>query len=256
MNHSFDVDIAIKFGVSEAILIENFRFWIVKNRANRRHLHDGRYWTYNSTKALTELFPYWSQDQIKRTLKRLEDAGVLLSGNFNTSPYDRTKWYSLSDLIDRAESPNETDEIAQSTNTTDINTDVTQRAAQAPAVLDKPARVPRGDKTLATYLAQCKESGTKAIPDDHHIRKYMRDAGITGDMAVLAWERFREEHTTGTRKAKRYTDWPGAFANSVKDRWYKLWAVNADGDANWTNEGLQAKRVFEAQQDNDTGDSE
>lgn len=255
MNHSFDVDIAIKFGVPEAVLIENFRFWIAKNKANGRHFHKGRHWTYNSTQAMTELFPYWSQDQIRRTLRRMEDAGILLSDNFNNNPYDRTKWYSLSDIIDVAKSPNGKDETAESTIHTDINTDVNQRAAQAPAAQDKPARVSRGDKTLATYLAQCKESGVKAIPDDHHIRRYMRDAGITGDMAVLAWERFREEHTTGTRKAKRYTDWPGAFANSVKDRWYRLWAVNADGDANWTNEGLQAKRVFEAQQNESMGES-
>lgn len=123
MNHAFDVDIAVKYGVPEAILIENFRFWIAKNKANGRHFHEGRYWTYNSSKAMTELFPYWSQDQIKRTLKRLEDAGVLLSDNFNSNPYDRTKWYSLSDAIDCAKSPNGKDESAQSTNKTDINTD-------------------------------------------------------------------------------------------------------------------------------------
>lgn len=137
MNHSFDVDIAVKYGVPEAILIENFRFWIAKNKANGRHFHKGRYWTYNSSKAMTELFPYWSQDQIKRTLKRLEDAGILLSDNFNASPYDRTKWYALSDTIDCAKSPNEKDEIAQSTKQTDINTDVNHIAideqAQAPA---------------------------------------------------------------------------------------------------------------------------
>ena len=102
-------------------------------------------------------------------------------------------------------------------------------------------------KTLKTYLAECKEAGVKAVPDDHYIRKYMEDVGISDEMAQLAWARFREEHTTGTRKDKKYKDWAGAFANSVKDRWYRLWMVNAGGEAVWTTEGLQTKRAMEAQ---------
>lgn len=140
MNHAFDVDIAVKYGVPEAILIENFRFWIAKNKANGRHFHEGRYWTYNSSKAMTELFPYWSQDQIKRTLKRLEDAGVLLSDNFNSNPYDRTKWYSLSDAIDCAKSPNGKDASAQSTNQTDINTDTSLSSDKSDDDAGEPAK--------------------------------------------------------------------------------------------------------------------
>lgn len=123
-----------------------------------------------------------------------------------------------------------------------------ERDAGKPAVPDKPARVSRGDKTLKTHIAECKALGVKSIPEDHYIRTYCRDAGITADMMGLAWVRFREEHTTGTRKAKRYADWPATFANSVKDRWYRLWICNAEGEATWTSEGLQARRVVEAQE--------
>lgn len=126
---------------------------------------------------------------------------------------------------------------------------IPEKDAGEPAdVPDKPARSSRGGKTLKTYLAECRGAGVKPIPDDHYVRTYCRDAGITADMAAIAWLRFREDHTIGTRKAKRYIDWPAAFANSVKDRWYRLWLVNAEGEANWTNEGLQAKRVVEARQ--------
>ena len=120
--------------------------------------------------------------------------------------------------------------------------------AGKPAAPAKPAPVSRGDKTLKTYIAECKAAGEKPIPEGHYVRTYCRDAGITDDMAAIAWLRFREDHTIGTRKAKRYTDWPAAFANSVKDRWYRLWLVNPEGEANWTNEGLQARRVTEASQ--------
>lgn len=178
MNHSFDVDIAIKFGVPEAIVIENFRFWIAKNKANNRHCYEGKYWTYNSAKALTELFPYWSQDQIKRIIKRLEDAAILVSGNFNQNPYDRTKWYALSDLIDRANSHNGKDEIAQSTIQTDINTDVNHllgEQAQAPAPAPAAAQVPSLPNAataqppapaLATKEPKPKAARNTKLPDD------------------------------------------------------------------------------------------
>lgn len=100
--------------------------------------------------------------------------------------------------------------------------------------------------TLKNYLDQCRQEGKKPIPDDHYIRRYCQDAGISADMVALAWLRFREEHTTGARKTKRYTEWPDTFANSVKDRWYRLWTIPADGDAMWTSEGLQARRVEDA----------
>lgn len=122
-----------------------------------------------------------------------------------------------------------------------------KRDAGEPAAPAKPSRSSRADKTLKTYIDECRAAGVKPIPDDHPVRRYCESAGITPDMAALAWLRFREEHTIGTRKAKRYTDWPATFANSVKDRWYKFWIANTEGDATWTSEGLQARRVVDAQ---------
>jgi len=97
MNHSFDVDTAITHGVHAAVLHQTIVFWVLKNKANSKHLHDGRHWTYNSAKAFTELFPYLSADQIQRNLKKLEEAGLIVTGSFNTSPYDRTRWYSTAE---------------------------------------------------------------------------------------------------------------------------------------------------------------
>jgi hypothetical protein len=74
----------------------------------------------------------------------------------------------------------------------------------------------------------------------------MTDAGICDDMAQIAWLRFREEHTTGTRQNVLYKDWPATFANSVKSRWYKLWFIQGKEPAQWTSDGLQAKRVADA----------
>lgn len=121
MNHSFDVDTAKKYGVEAAIIIENLRFWIAKNKANGRHFYDGRWWTYNSSKAMAELFPYWSAKQIERIIAKLKEAGVLHVGHYSQNAYDRTNWYSLGE-IDSPEQGDPFPEIGKSTRT-DINTD-------------------------------------------------------------------------------------------------------------------------------------
>ena len=120
------------------------------------------------------------------------------------------------------------------------------KPADKPATTAKPSRPSAGLKTLKAYLAECEELAVKPVPDEHSIRKFMVNAGICDEMQQLAWMRFREEHTIGTRKDKRQKDWPATFANSVKDRWYRLWFIQADGPAQWTTEGLQAKRVADA----------
>jgi hypothetical protein len=99
MNHSFNTQIANLYGVEEAIIIENIYFWISKNKANEKHFYDGDYWTYNSARAFTELFPYWTQRQLERILKNAELKGAIKTGNYNKVAYDRTKWYSLTDKV-------------------------------------------------------------------------------------------------------------------------------------------------------------
>ena len=97
MTYQFDIDLAARYGVDEAIMIANFLFWIRKNEANGKYFHDGRFWTYNSTEAFTKLFPFWSAGQIRRILKSLESQDVIITGNYNSSAYDHTLWYAFSD---------------------------------------------------------------------------------------------------------------------------------------------------------------
>lgn len=97
MEHSFNVRFAEKYGIEESILVHNFYFWIRKNIANDKHLHNGRYWTYNSNNAFTKLFPYINKTKIFRVLKHLEEVGLLIKGCFNQDARDRTLWYAFSD---------------------------------------------------------------------------------------------------------------------------------------------------------------
>lgn len=97
MNHTFNVSIAKRYGVNEAIMISNFQYWIAKNKANNKHQYDERTWTYNSVKAFEELFPYFKPSQIRRCLESLVEQGVLIKGEYSKNPYDRTSWFAFYD---------------------------------------------------------------------------------------------------------------------------------------------------------------
>jgi DNA-binding PadR family transcriptional regulator len=97
MEHSFNIDVATVYGVNAAIILNNLEFWIAKNKANEKHYHDGYYWTYNSTKALSELFPYLTKKKIEAALGLLRDDGIIITGNYNSDKRDRSLWYAITE---------------------------------------------------------------------------------------------------------------------------------------------------------------
>ena len=99
MDYSFNSQVAQIYGVDGAIFIHNLYWWIVKNEANGRHHYDGRTWTYNSMKAFSDLFPFWTKRQIERIIKNLKDRGAIHVGNFNKDGFDRTQWYALDETV-------------------------------------------------------------------------------------------------------------------------------------------------------------
>lgn len=97
MIYSFDEEVAKAVGVEAAVILDKFAWWIRRNEANGENFHEGRYWTYNSTKAMEDMFPFFNRWKIERILKKLINDGYLLTGNFNKMAFDRTLWYTLSD---------------------------------------------------------------------------------------------------------------------------------------------------------------
>jgi len=103
--------LAEAIGLNEAIMLQQIHFWISK----RKHLKDGRYWVYNSYDSWAEQFPFWSRSTIIRILKRLEDRGLIESGNYNRLKIDNTKWYTInyakvSDLPRKNSSPSQNEQ--------------------------------------------------------------------------------------------------------------------------------------------------
>lgn len=97
MIHVFDTDVAEKYGVNAAIILQNVSYWIKQNEANKTNFYDGHYWTFNSNRAYRELFPYLSTKQIRTAFDKLIEDGVLITGNYNQFAYDRTTWYALTE---------------------------------------------------------------------------------------------------------------------------------------------------------------
>lgn len=110
--HSFDPEIAGKVGLNAAVIYQNILWWAEKNAANDRHFHDGLWWTYNSIAAFADLFPYLTGKQIRTALDKLEQDGLLVSGTFNNSAYNRTKWYAPTCLSGHSHLPKKANEVA------------------------------------------------------------------------------------------------------------------------------------------------
>lgn len=98
MHHSFDISIAEKYSVNVAIFLNNMAYWVKHNMANNRHHYDGIYWTYNSVRAYSTHFPYWSDKQVRTIIEHCISHGLIVKGNYNENKYDQTQWYGFTDL--------------------------------------------------------------------------------------------------------------------------------------------------------------
>lgn len=121
-------------------------------------------------------------------------------------------------------------------------------APPPPPAPAKPSKPKREECTLAAFLANCRAQGVKPVPEDHAIRRWAADAGISDEMLQIAWIAFRERYTDDAQyRGKRYRDWAGHFANSVKDSWFGLWyRAEEGGDVQWTSKGLLRKQALDA----------
>jgi hypothetical protein len=131
--------LAIQIGEKEAIVLQQVHYWIqlYTEKGDKKHLHDGRYWVYNTYEGWQkDNFSCWSKNTVRRVFeslrkpykpkvgeKKVERGPLLLVGNYNCKRYDRTLWYSVdydevdklkdSDNLSKSECPGWTDGCAQ-----------------------------------------------------------------------------------------------------------------------------------------------
>lgn len=83
--------LATQIGLTESVVLQQLHYWLNKSE----HVHEGRKWVYNTYKDWEKQLPFWSDTTIKRAILKLEKMGIIISGNFNKLPIDKTKWYSI-----------------------------------------------------------------------------------------------------------------------------------------------------------------
>ena len=98
MKYTFDIEVAGKYNDPNiAVFIEYLYFWLDKNRKNGRNYYDGQYWTYNTVATFRKVFPWLSESQIKRLIKKMKELEIIRTGEYNSSKYNKTKWYTFTD---------------------------------------------------------------------------------------------------------------------------------------------------------------
>lgn len=83
--------LAAQIGLNEAIVLQQVHYWT----SERRHVQDGRSWTYNTIVAWQKQFPFWSSATIRRTIDSLVEKGLLIKRKLSENKFDATLWYSV-----------------------------------------------------------------------------------------------------------------------------------------------------------------
>lgn len=105
----FDGLLAEKYGVNEAILLQNFIYWMNENKISGRNKKEERIWVFDTISAFQKKFFFLSEKQIRTAIDRLVAECILMKGNFNQDKFDRTMWYAFVNeedfLFETAKSP-------------------------------------------------------------------------------------------------------------------------------------------------------
>ena len=85
-----------------AILFHHILYWVEMNRKNEKMEYDNKFWVYQSYAQFKKRFAYLSIKQIRHSLKRLEEKGLIIStdeysNSENGGIFKTTKWYTISD---------------------------------------------------------------------------------------------------------------------------------------------------------------
>lgn len=110
LHHTFDIHLAAKYGIEEAIIIHHFQHWIQVNKKLESNFHEGRTWTYQTLDEIAAHFPYMNRSQVFDILFKLEHGfhrksktkeklfePVIIKSNFNKTKFDKTVWYAFRD---------------------------------------------------------------------------------------------------------------------------------------------------------------
>jgi DnaD/phage-associated family protein len=110
-------------GLNESIVLQQLHYWLERST----HVYEGYKWVYNTYEEWQKQFPFWSESTIRRIITKMEKQELIISGNFNRSKIDKTKWYrinyeKLAQLEQSVDEANSSDQDEQTTVQSDTST--------------------------------------------------------------------------------------------------------------------------------------
>lgn len=200
MNHYFNKQVAVEYGINEALILSNIHFWVELNSRNGRNLHDGEYWMFLTVEEMHDYFPYLSEKLIRKALNTLKEKGLIRVGHFNKKAYDRTNWYTVTPLgaryyamctngIHRSVPKGHIDVSQKDTPIPDINKYIINKEDTPPKPMLKfGENVKLTDRQYEKLISRFgKEAASRAI--DYLDKYYARVPAAYSDnyLAVLKW---------------------------------------------------------------------
>lgn len=91
--HCFSVDLALRVGLNEAIILQHFHYWHTLNESNDTMQSDGKTWFFLSNARIRQVFPYLSERKIRTAIEHLVVGGYIVKDEGRG--YNRSTWYAL-----------------------------------------------------------------------------------------------------------------------------------------------------------------
>lgn len=84
----FNIEIATKYGIEEAIILRTLSDEIFKTEKNLIPM---------TRKKLVQILPYLSEAKIRRALNKLIKCELIVSSKVDAKNFNQTKWYEFTD---------------------------------------------------------------------------------------------------------------------------------------------------------------
>ena len=210
-----DRELATVIGLNEAIILQQMQYWIKKST----HEIDNKTWIYNSVSQWKEQFSFWSESTINRTIRNLEEKGLLFTGNYNRDRRDRTKWYSinylqLDSIMKNAFSQNDECNLSNCDNASSQDDPIQDVNLTKPL----PKITTKTTTEITTDIVADKPQKKKRacqIPDDFEPTTHHQDIAINENINLdNEFVKFKDYCLAN---GKKYIDWNAAFNNWLRN---------------------------------------
>lgn len=98
-------EVAKVAGVNAAIVLSLIARRTETATTDGSHYHAGRVWMRSSLEDISERIPFLSASAVRTAIRKLKEAGLIVVENLNATPYDRTKWYTLTEKAEALINP-------------------------------------------------------------------------------------------------------------------------------------------------------